>query len=63
MEQKSKNKIRAILVVFLVGMAILAMGLGLMTRGFTVYGMLGSVMAPSGALLLVWGVHLVRKNW
>jgi len=63
MEQKSKNQIRLILVVFLLGLSLLAMGLGLMTRGFTFYGILGLLMVPSGALLLVVGIHFKRKHW
>ena len=61
MEQKSKNHVRMILVLLLFGMSLLAMGLGLATRGFNFYGIVGLMMVPAGVSLLVLGVHFVRK--
>jgi hypothetical protein len=63
MEQKSKNYIRMILVLLLFGMSLLAMGLGLATRGFNFYGIVGLMLVPAGVSLLVLGVHFLRKQW
>ena len=63
MEQKSKNHLRMILVLLLFGMSLLAMGLGLATRGFNFYGVVGVVMVPAGVSLIVLGVHYLRKDW
>jgi len=63
MEQKSKNEIRMILVLFLFGMSLIAMGLGLVTKqGFTLYGILGLVLASAGVLLLAFGIRSLKNS-
>jgi len=63
MEQKSKNRIRVILVLFLFGFMMAASGLGLVLRGFTSDGLVGFFMAIVGVLCIVLGIHLVRNKW
>ena len=63
MEQKSKNRIRAILVLFLFGFMMVAYGLGLGLRGFTSDGSAGFLIAIVGVLCIVLGIHLVRNQW
>ena len=62
MEKKSKNEIRVILVLFLFGMSLIAMGLGLLTKqGFTLYGIVGLLLASAGVLLLVLGIRSLKN--
>ena len=63
MEQKSKNRIRAILVLFFFGFMMVAYGLGLGLRGFTSDGLVGFVAAIAGVLCIVLGIRLVRNKW
>jgi len=63
MEQKSKNQIRVILVLFIFGMSILAIGLGLTTnQGFNLYGIIGLVIASAGVLLVALGIRSVKNQ-
>ena len=63
MEQKSKNRFRVILVLFLFGFMITASGLGLALQGLNFDGIAGLLMLTLGILCIILGIHLVRNNW
>ena len=63
MEQKSKNIIRVILVLFLFGFMMVASGLRLALQGLNFDGVVGLLMVIAGVLCVILGIHLVRKNW
>ena len=61
MEKKSKNQIRVILVVFLFGMSLVAMGLGFAANeGLSLYGILGLGLACAGVLLIAFGIRSLK---
>jgi hypothetical protein len=63
MEQKTKNMIRTILVLFLFGFMMTASGIGLALKGLNGDGVVGLLMAVVGILCLGLGAHLAKNNW
>jgi hypothetical protein len=63
MEQKTKNMIRVILVLFLFGLMITASGISLALKGLNFEGVIGLCMAVAGVSCLALGVLLVKNKW
>ena len=63
MEQKTWNRIRFVLFLFLFGFIIVAYGLGSALQDLSFDGIIGLLMVVVGVLCVFLGIYLVRKNW
>jgi hypothetical protein len=63
MQQKSKNRIRVILFLFLFGFILFSSGLGFTLRGINPMGAVGLLVTAIGALCIILAIYLTKKHW
>jgi len=63
MQQKSKNRIRVILFLFLLGFMLFSSGLGFTLCGISPMSAVELLVTAIGALCIVLAIYFAKKHW